>query len=559
MELISTFVASYRHVPVHRRLRLFQALTETLGPADFLFPIVAKLAGRYAVGEGEAEVKSFVTMLVGDFTAEVQMGSTVRHLSAIKDILSTQPTGEAKILFGSEEDGGDVPSQEMARRLLVVLKAFLASERLKAKVAKSLKTSREDAVSLRNCFSQAMEQTMALGDEDASNRAISKEVSDIMSQLLELLSTIEFVNVIGNLVARPESPFRRSALTTFKDRVVAEYRTDAASRSAILALTPKIADIVASQEAPAELKADALLCIQAVTAKFGKQEQGVVASLADSVIGAGALKSADGGLRVLALVCLAGMTTALGGRIVPVLPKTVPTSIEYLQAAVNSEDSSIELGLVHNAVFKYLEELAKTVPSFMSSYLPKILPLTAAAWDQDNLDEGTACDVRRNFLTAAATKMELRAVVGGVSKAWKATCEHGGEPVRDLVEMVHKAVSHASKAAVQKCSQVLLHFLLLALDLRREPEVGDVDGLENLVLKVCLDVVYKLNDSIFRPMFSRLVEWGTEELRSSSDEDGKWARVAVVWKLMGALSENLKVCSPPPLPPPLTQYWNSHW
>lgn len=543
VELVSTFVASYRHVPAHRRLRLFQALTETLGPANFLFPIVAKLAGRYAVGEGEAEVKDFVTMLAGEFTAEVQMGSVVKHLSAIGDILSTQPAGEARILFGSEEDGRDVPSHEMARRLLAVLKAFLVSERLKAKVAKSLKASSDG---LRNCFSQAMERTMALGDEHASNKAISKEVSEIMSQLLELLSTVEFVDVIGSLIARPESPFRRSALATFRGRVVAEYRTDAASRSAILALTPKIADIITGdEEAPAELKADALLCIQAVTAKFGKQEQGAVASLADSVTGAGALKSADGGLRVLALVCLSAMTTALGGRIVPVLPKTVPTSIEYLQAAVNSEDSSIELSLVHNAVFRYFEELVVTVPSFMPSYLPKILPLAAAAWGQDGLDEGTACDVRRRFLAAVATKMELKAVVGAVSKAWKATCRHGGEPVRDLVDAVHKAVSHASKATVQKSSQVLLHFLLLALDLRREPEVGEVDGLENLVLKVCLDVVYKLNDSTFRPMFSRLVEWGTEELRSSSDEDGKWARVAVVWKLMVTLSENLKVCPPP--------------
>jgi len=544
-ELVSTFVTSYKHVPVHRRLRLFQALTETLGPADFLCPIVAKLASKYAVGEGEAEVKDFVSMLAGGFSAEVQMGSVVKYLSTIKDVLSPQQTGDAKILFGSEEDGRDVPSQEMARRLLAVLKAFLVSERLKARVAKSLKTSREDAANLRAFFSQAMEQTMALGDEYVSNKSISREVSEVMSQLLELLSVIEFVNVIESLISRTGSPFRSSALTTFKNRVVAEYRTDAASRSAILTLTPKIADIITSQEAPNELKADALLCIQAVTIKFGKQEQGVISSLTDAVIGAGGLKNADSGLRVLALVCLTSMTTVLGGHIVPVLPKTVPTAIEYLQAAVHSEDASVEVCLVHNAVFKYFEELVKTVPSFMTSYFAKILPLAAAAWDKDDLDEGIACAVRRNFLLAVATKVELRTVVGTVTRAWKASCKYGGEPVEDLVETVHKAVLNASKATVQKCGQVLLHFFLFALDLRREPEVEDVDDLENLVLKVCLDMVYKLSDSIFKPMFLRLVEWGTEDLRSSGDEDGKWTRVGVVWKLMETLSKNLKVCFAP--------------
>ncbi|KAI5848875.1 armadillo-type protein [Tricharina praecox] len=539
-ELISTFVASYKHVPVHRRLRLFQSLTETLGPTEFLFAIVAKLAGKYAVGEGEGEVKEFVSMLSGGFTAEVQMGSVVKYLSTIKDVLKPQPQGGASILFASEEDGRDVPAQEMARRLLAVLKAFLGSERLKARVAKSLKTSREDASSLRGFFSQAMEQTMALGDEYAFNKAIATEAAEVMSQLLELLSVIEFVKVIESLISQVDSPFRSSALTTFKNRVVSEYRTDATSRNAILDLAPKIAAIITAQDSPKELKADALLCILAVTQKFGKQEQTAVSALTEAVASIGALRSPDSGLRVLALVCLTHMTTVLGGRIIPILPKTVPIAIEYLQAAVRSEDSSVEVSMVHNAVFKYLEELVKNVPSFMTSYLTKVLPLAAAAWDQDDLDEGLPYDVRRNFLVAVASRMELRTVIGAITKAWKPSCAHGSDPIRDLVEMVQKGIQVAPKASVQKCSQVLLQFFITALDARREPEVEDVAPLEDLIMKVCLDMVYKLNDSIFKPMFLRLVEWGTEDLRSSDDEEGKWTRIGVIWKLMEALSGNLK-------------------
>jgi U3 small nucleolar RNA-associated protein 10 len=539
-ELVSTFVASYKHVPVHRRLRLFQALTETLGPAEFLFAIVAKLAGKYADGDGEAEVKEFISVLAGGFTAEVQMKTVVQYLSTIKDVLSPQPQGVTATLFVTEEDGRDVPSTEMARRLLTVLRAFLASERLKARVAKSLKTTRENAEELRSFFSQAMEQTMALGNEYASDKILSKAVSEVMSQLLELLSVSEFVKVMESIIVKPESPFRSAALTTFKSRVDAEYRTDAVSRKAILDLTPQIADIIKSQSTPNELKAEALLCIQAVTTKFGKQELNYISALTEAVVGTGALRNPDSGLRVLALVCLSSMTTILGGRIVPVLPKSVPLAIEYLQAAVRSEDSSEEVSLVHNAVFKYLEELVKNVPRFITTYLVKILPLAAAAWEQDGLDEGIAHDVRRSFLMTVANKMELRNVVGAVTKSWKASCAHGAEPVQDLVDMMQKSISLATKAAVQKCHQQLLQFFLHALDLRREPEVDDVDALEDHVMKVCLDMVYKLNDSIFKPMFLRVVEWGTEDLRASDDEDGKWTRVGVVWKLMATLSENLK-------------------
>ncbi|KAA8900329.1 armadillo-type protein [Sphaerosporella brunnea] len=539
-ELVSTFVASYKHVPVHRRLRLFQAVTETLGPAEFLFAIVAKLAGKYAVGDAETDVKDFISILAGGFTAEVQMKTVVQYLNTIKDVLTPQAQGITSIIFGTEENDRDVPSTEMARRLLAVLKAFLRSERLKARVAKSLKITQENAEELRKLFSQAMEQTMALGNEYVSDKAISKEVSEVMSQLLELLSVIEFVKVMQGLIVNKDSPFRGSALVTFKTRVMAEYRTDAVSRKAILDLTPDIAEIVESQNAPNELKAEALLCIQAVTNKYGKQELGAISALTDAVTGTGALRNPDGGLRVLALVCLSSMTIVLGGRIVPVLPKSVPLAIEYLQAAVRSEDTSVEVPLIHNAVFKYLDELVKNVPSFISSYLPKVLPLAAAAWDQDGLDEGVAENVRRNFLMTVSNKMELRTVIGAVIKAWKATCEHGAEPVQDLVDMVQKSINLAPKSTVQKSHQQLLHFFTLALDLRREPEVEDVDSLEDSVLKVCLDMVYKLNDSIFKPMFLRFIEWGTEDLRSGDDEEGKSIRVGVVWKLMATLSENLK-------------------
>jgi len=540
-ELVSTFVASYKHVPVHRRLRLFQALTETLGPADFLFAVVAKLAGRYAVGDGEREVKEFVSMLAGGFTAEVQMSSVVKCLTTVKGVLTPEPQGVASVLFGSEKDGDgiNVPSQEMARRLLAVLQGFLASERLKARVAKSLKVSQEDTIKLRGLFSDAMEQTMALGEEYSSHTIVSKEISSVVSQLLELLSTIEFVKVIESLISRPESPFRSSALTTFKSRVVAEFRTDAVSRSAILSLALKAADIVTAQNSGDVLKADALLCIQAVTNKFGKQDPSTISSLTDAVVSPGAFRSPDSGLRVLALVCLTSMTTVLGGRIVPVLPKTVPVAIEYLSAAVRSEDSSEELTLIHNAVFKYLEELVKTVPSFMASYLGKILPLIAISWDQDDLDEDLPNTVRRSFLSAVAERMELKAVVIAITKEWKPTCAHGVDAIQELVDTVQQAIATAPKAMVQKSRAVLQHFFMSALDLRREQseelDEDEIDPLEDTILKMCVTMVYKLNDSIFRPMFHRFVEWGTEDL-----QEGREVRTGVVWKLMVVLNENLK-------------------
>lgn len=324
---------------------------------------------------------------------------------------------------------------------------------------------------------------------------------------------------------------------TFKDRVTSEARTNATSRSAVLALMPKIAVIV-SGVSPNELKADALSCIDAVTIKYGKQEPSIVASLADAVISDGGLKSSDDGLRVLSLVCLTSMTSCLGGRIVPILPKTVPFALDQLRASIQ-EDEVHEM--IHNAVFAFLDELVKTVPSFMASYLLGLLPLVYGSAGSYEFDSETATGIRNDLLKSVATNMDAKTVMSALLKTWGDAVKEGTTAVDEILAAVEKILDGATKSTVQKMHSSLLHFLLLAFDIRRTSNFDDedIEHLEERSLKVALQMVYKLNDTIFKPMFLRMLEWAAEDLRES-DPEGRDKRLTVFWGLLTMLCDNLK-------------------
>ena len=93
--------------------------------------------------------------------------------------------------------------------------------------------------------------------------------------------------------------------------------------------------------------------------------------------------------------------------------------------------------------------------------------------------------------------------------------------MRDALDVLNRAIETHAKSAVVKHSQILSNVLLQAFDLRRVQlsshsedsfEQETVDELEGLANEVAIKMIYKLNDSAFRPIFANFVEWATNGL-----------------------------------------------
>lgn len=298
---------------------------------------------------------------------------------------------------------------------------------------------------------------------------------------------------------------------------------------------PKIAAIV-SGISPDELKADALCCINAVTIKYGKQAPLIISGLADAIIGAGGLRSPDDGLRVLSLVCLTSMTSCLGGQIIPIIPKTVPLSLNELRKSIIQDPAH---QMIHNSVLAFLDELVRTVPNFMASYLSELLPLVYESAGSHKFDDETSGGVRRDLLRSISTDINPKKAISAFVRSWPHVISGGTTAFGEILPAVEKTIDCATKSSIQKLD-VVQEFLLVTLDACAS-NFGDerIEGLEEGILKVALQIIYKLNDTVFKQIFLKLLEWASEDMRESNP-GGRCRRLSVFWDLLTLLCNNLK-------------------
>jgi U3 small nucleolar RNA-associated protein 10 len=100
---------------------------------------------------------------------------------------------------------------------------------------------------------------------------------------------------------------------------------------------------------------------------------------------------------------------------------------------------------------------------------------------------------------------------------------------------------------VTKHSSILSSIFLNAFDLRRQWTLFPADGLplnsvaeiEDFVNSVAIKMIYKFNDSTFRPIFRKLLEWAASGL-PKKDKTGRNLRLQSVYGFLAAFFGNLK-------------------
>jgi U3 small nucleolar RNA-associated protein 10 len=105
------------------------------------------------------------------------------------------------------------------------------------------------------------------------------------------------------------------------------------------------------------------------------------------------------------------------------------------------------------------------------------------------------------------------------------------------------AIDKHPKSLVTKYSSVLAKIFQNAFDLRRrwitennQISTDAVAEVETEVNEVAIKMIYKLNDSTFRPIFSNLVEWAS----STNESDGRALRLQSLYGFLVVFFENLK-------------------
>ncbi|PLB50122.1 U3 small nucleolar RNA-associated protein 10 [Aspergillus steynii IBT 23096] len=527
-ELLLSFTAAFEHIPSHRRLRLFHALITKLGTQDFLFAVLAMLANRYSM---DKDVLVLMTGLVSDADAPVELSTYKKYLDLVIDSLKQKP-GISQVLLGIGSDDGREP-QKVAVDLLRALAYLFRHSSLKTKMAEDFESEGDAAGQIRDLFSRILEQVLAIGDSMQNVKPVSQASGEVLSALFGTLSLADFLDTIEVLLQRPNDELRRKVLRLLEGRLRQNPERDGPSQIRMLDFLPTLVAIV--QTSPdILLKHAAVACIDRIADKYGKKDPSKVIPAAVAVAGETCIGSEDDRIRIMGVLCLASMAEVLGQSMIPALPATLSRSLALLELSLQAGQENTRL---HDAVYSLFSALFVHLPYMLSgAQLDKILLLSF----KSATSEESEAESRQEALRLLARKVDVAATFGAVDRNWQQATAAGPEATKEILEVVSLAIEKHPKSAIHKNLPVLTNVLFKAFDLRREQlslgtratlELSDVDEVEDGINEMTIKMIYKLNDTAFRPIFVKMLDWANTSV-SKKDTQGNLARQTTFFKFL---------------------------
>ncbi|OAA38148.1 U3 small nucleolar RNA-associated protein [Metarhizium rileyi] len=535
-DILVSFTTAYEHIPSHRRLGLFVALVETLGPRDFLFALISMLVDRYDTSEA---LLSFIVDLLNHFDMKTQLDTFIKVVDLVSDLFKPKP-GMSFILLGITD--GDKDVERVALRQLSALPSFLANKKLRSQIGKLADREDMESAEVRELYATLLENILILAVDVKMNKTLHGRCGSALSNLLNLLSVGEFIKAVESLLDRPDLGLRQKVLRALEVRVETESNTEAASRKALLAFLPQLTAAI-RESSDIRYKHTAVTCVDKIAEKYGKKDVEAVVAAAETIAGKYCLGQEEQRLRIMALLCLTSLVDVLQDAVVPVLPIAIPEAVQYLEASLGGETADQEL---HSACYGFISSLAEHLPYMLSTYLDKIFEVSNRSAEVGLDDE--ANESRTSCLEFLAKRLDAKEVFAALDRNWEKATDAGFSAVNEVLAVLSIAIDKHNKSSITKNTSALSSILLKAFDLRRqvdakgemiEAALREVAEIETSVYETSLKMIYKLNDAAFRPLFVQIVEWTNSGL-PWNDRSGRNLRQYSVYGFLRTFFGNLK-------------------
>ena len=463
--------------------------------------------------------------------------SVEKYLEVVLDTFKPTRTSSLHVV---SMDNGRTPENAVAN-LLPLPSMILSAERLVTSTARILRQEKEEANFIRAAYGRVFEQVFVLSEMTKHSKKLSSLCASLLQALLGLFSMSEFIGALQNLFGRTGDDARQHLLKSFERRLSDSRFQARDSQEKILAFLPQVASLI-EEPSDLQLKRTAIACIDRATEIFGKKDMPRVAAVAATVAGPACLGAEDSNLRVMALLCLATTVEILRDAFVPIIPQALPKATEYLAASIKSD---IEDERLHNAAYSFISNLLQYVPWMITG--PALDRFLAVSYQSANGEMGEDCDRNRvNTLRLLAEQMDPKELFAALERTWTSAMIEGPIAAKEHLQVLRLSISHQPKTVVSKHSSTLVNVFIKALDLRRiqfsprtedSYEQSEVEDVEDAINGTAIAMIYKLNDTTFRPLYLRMMAWAT------ALKDGKKGvqRRITWWTFLGKFFGTLKV------------------
>ncbi|KAL1304560.1 hypothetical protein AAFC00_003536 [Neodothiora populina] len=537
-ELLLSFTAAFEHIPLHRRLRLFSHLVIALGPRDSLAAIVAMLFEKYP---SDRKVPTFAADLLGSCSASDQLVAGLKYLDLVQDALQPKRSISELVFVFNEKTPEQV--EQSIVHLLQSLAGLLETQSLHSQITRGLEHGGEEAVAIQSGYAALLERVMIMSQTLKNQPRFHAASDQVLSAALSLLPTSSYILSAKSLLQKPDTDLQLLVIQSLEARSKEAKPADSAATVALIDILPSITAII-SQDGEARLKHSAITCVDIIAEKFGKKGPSTVLSAAEIIASDAALTSSNDELRVISFMCLATLVDVLKDDLVSLLPGLLNTSLQYLDASGTSGSENERL---HDAVYAFFASVLETLPWIIyEKTFGQALRLTQKS--AGNAVIGPKCvESREQFYALASKQLNAKDLLLAIDGTLESGLSCGYRAAQETLHMLHKIITHQTKATLIKQAPTLFSILTKSFDLRRQSALlqggalsdAEVIGLEEQRNNLTLDAIMKLNDATFRPFFMRLVTWAAEGL-PKKDQPGRLLRLTSLYSFLGRFFEALK-------------------
>ncbi|TKA72400.1 hypothetical protein B0A55_05857 [Friedmanniomyces simplex] len=528
-ELLLSFTAAFEHIPLHRRSGLFQHLVQTLGAEESLFAVSAMLVERYPA---DSRVQPFVGELMGHFRVATQPLALKQYLDLVFDALKPKRNLSNVILGFGEKNAEQIEAS--VDTLLQAMARLMENTGLRKRIAREFAKCAEEADALRSIYAQLLEQTMQLSRNLASNDDLRDTASSVLTSLLGLTPTKDFIESSAQLMQTGSDETRQQVFQSLEARVALAKRGDSTLQQTFLEVLPNCCVFVA-EEQPVAVRHAAITCMDQIIEKYGKRDRAAVLQAAETVSREAALGSEVVSLRTMSILCLASMVEVLGDEFIPILPKVLSKTLDYLDETQSAAECNVQL---QSAAFGFATAVLDHLPwMYSAEYLDRTLLQAAVS---RNIETNTAS----SFCALGPTKIQAEPLLSSLDSTFAVVVETSQEDaVQQHLDVLRRAIKHKSRRDLKQQSPIIFSILLKAFDLRRtEAANEDYDDYAEVLAfvdTVALDLVLKLDDQTFRPFFIRFVAWAANGL-PKKDLTGRNLRLTSVYSFAHRFFDQLQ-------------------
>ncbi|KAJ3191780.1 HEAT repeat-containing protein 1 [Irineochytrium annulatum] len=556
--ILDVFINTLFHVPKHRRLKLFIILTSTLGPQEFLHAVIlmlfVKMVNRTSEDAAEAQnIPSFCLSLAQYFSCAQQLNAIIAVHKLLKQAITQPPSGAKASAFDLRFahlkainlmlGGGSHLSDRARRNLILSSYDFVANLLASRSFVRKFKGDDDGGVGdgaaneanaplfelveilLDNILTvhEAVATGTGIGAHASFGKSALKRLNVSLANVIALLPLESFLDLIASMIDHRNPALRRKAITILGEKVnllPAKGRDDSSSLfHGVFAKLHRNVAAHGDDEGDVTVRQASLICLNSMILAFAKADPALYLSLASALLDEGGLFHADRNIRASSIVCMTSLCQELGARVVPHIPKYVNAILAEIR-----KDSGD--GLADDVVFisalTSIDTVIKTVPTFVSPYIMDVLDVVLSSDSLKSLLQSNASlssklnERKRDIMSNLASKVPARVLIPSISGYTARAMARGPGAMLELFEIASMMISHLDKVELARHHGELADFFLSSFDYRRacagRVDGRDLDKVDGGASSAFTQMVLRLNETLFRPIFFRLVNWATNDI-----------------------------------------------